>query len=44
MDYLYNALGQAFLRQIHAGFANSSRDTATGLLTHQHAGWKSLVT
>ncbi|MGO2681683.1 MAG: RHS repeat-associated core domain-containing protein [Proteus vulgaris] len=38
MQFSYNALGQEFLRQSKAGFANSSHYTATGLLAHQRAG------
>ena len=38
MQFSYNALGQEFLRQSQAGFANSSHYTATGLLAHQRAG------
>ncbi|WP_317988217.1 DUF6531 domain-containing protein [Proteus vulgaris] len=38
LQFSYNALGQEFLRQSQAGFANSSHYTATGLLAHQRAG------
>ncbi|UWU00008.1 hypothetical protein N1711_16210 [Proteus vulgaris] len=38
LQFSYNALGQEFLRQSKAGFANSSHYTATGLLAHQRAG------